>query len=72
MSLENGLTDTTEGEAFFRKLLIQRSVHAVLLADHSKIDVTSFFAIAPLMAIHILVTDAGLGGDWHIPGLKLL
>ena len=72
VSLKNGLSDTTEEEAFFRKLLIQRSEHAVLLVDHSKIDVTSFFVIAPLTAIHSLITDARLDGEWHIPGLNLL
>ena len=72
VSLKNGLSDTTEEEAFFRKLLIQRSEHAVLLVDHSKIDVTSFFGIAPLTAIHSLITDARLDGEWHIPGLNLL
>lgn len=72
VSLKNGLSDTTEEEAFFRKLLIQRSEHAVLLVDHSKINVTSFFEIAPLTAIHSLITDARLDGEWHIPGLNLL
>lgn len=70
--LENGLTDTTEEEAFFRKLLIERSEHAVLLIDHSKIGVTSFFAISPLRAIQTLITDARLGDDWHIDGLNIL
>ena len=72
VSLADGLTDTNEEEAFFRKLLIQRSEHAVLLVDHSKIDVTSFFGIAPLTAIHTLITDVRLSGAWHIPGLNLL
>ena len=72
VSLADGLTDTNEEEAFFRKLLIQRSEHAVLLVDHSKIDVTSFFGIAPLTAIHTLITDARLSDAWHIPGLNLL
>ena len=72
VSLADGLTDTNEEEAFFRKLLIQRSEHAVLLVDHSKIDVTSVFGIAPLTAIHTLITDARLSDAWHIPGLNLL
>ena len=72
VSLKNGLTDTTEEEAFFRKLLIQRSEHSALLVDHSKIDVTAFFGIAPLSEVHTLITDARLGGEWHIPGLNIL
>ena len=72
VSLKNGLTDTTEEEAFFRKLLIQRSEHSALLVDHSKIDVTSFFGIAPLTAIHSLITDARLADEWHIAGLNIL
>ena len=72
VSLQNGLTDTSEEEAFFRKLLIQRSEHAVLLVDHSKIDVTSFFGIATMSAIHSLITDARLSDEWHIEGLNIL
>lgn len=71
-SLENGLTDTTEEEAFFRKLLIQRSEHSVLLMDHSKIGVTSFFEIAPMRAVHTLVTDADLPPDWQAAGIHIL
>ena len=72
VTLENGLTDTSEEEAFFRKLLIQRSERPVLLVDHSKIGVTSFFSICPLDQIHTLITDAELGEDWRIPGLRQL
>lgn len=72
VTLENGLTDTSEEEAFFRKLLIQRSGHAVLLFDHSKVGVTSFFSIGPLNAVHTLITDADLPEDWHLPSLSIL
>lgn len=72
ITLENGLSDTSEEEAFFRRLLIQRSDHSVLLLDHSKVGVTSFFTICPLRAIHTLVTDAQLGPEWQIDGLKIL
>lgn len=71
-SLENGLSDITEEEAFFRKLLIQRSENSVVLMDHSKIGETSFFGIAPLNAIDIFVTDADLSSEWHAVGIKIL
>lgn len=72
VTLESGLTDTSEEEAFFRKLLIQRSSHAVLLFDHSKVGVTSFFSICPIDAVQTLITDARLPEEWHIPGLNIL
>lgn len=71
IDLKNGLSDTTEEEAYFRRLLIQRSEHSVLLMDHSKIGVTSFFSIAPIQAIHCLITDAALGEAWRDTGLEL-
>ena len=72
VTLENGLTDTSEEEAFFRKLLLKRSERPVLLVDHSKIGVTSFFSICPLQDIHTLITNASLGSEWHIEGLRLM
>ena len=65
LSLENGLTDTSEEEAFFRKLLISRSDQAVLLFDPSKIGINSFFTICELKDINVLVTDAELPESWH-------
>ena len=50
----------------------QASKSGVLLVDHSKIDVTSFFGIAPMSAIHSLITDARLSDEWHIEGLNIL
>jgi len=72
VTLKDGLTDTTEEEAFFRKLLIQRSDHSVLLVDHSKIGVTSFFGIAPLKAVQTLITNAKLPAEWQLEGLNIL
>lgn len=72
ITLENGLTDTSEEEAFFRRLLIQRSDQTCLLFDHSKIGVTSFFSICPLSAIRILITDARLPDTWRLPGIQIL
>ena len=72
ITLENGLTDTSEEEAFFRKLLLQRSSHSVLLVDHSKVGVTSFFNICPLQAVKTLITDADLPAEWHLEGLNIL
>lgn len=71
-SIENGLSDTTEEEAFFRKLLIQRSERSILLMDHSKIGVNSFFHIVPLCAVDTLITDVALPDEWMNTGLKIL
>lgn len=65
VTLENGLTDTSEEEAFFRNLLIERSDQPVLLVDHSKIGVRSFCTIGPLKSLHTLITDAKLDENWH-------
>lgn len=72
VSLESGLTDTSEEEAFFRRLLIERSDQPVLLVDHSKIDVQSFFTIGPLQSIHTMITDARLSDSWHSAVQKLV
>lgn len=72
VTLENGLTDTSEEEAYFRRLLIERSDNAVLLFDHSKVGVTSFFSICPLKDVHALITDADLPQEWQDAGPKLL
>lgn len=72
VTLENGLTDTSEEQACFRRLLIERSDESVLLVDHSKIGVTSFFSIAALKAIDVLITDAELPESWRGGGLKLV
>lgn len=71
-TLEGGLSDTSEEEAFLRKLLIQRSDRPVLLLDHSKVGVTSFFGICPLNDVHTLVTDAPLPENWIVDGLNIL
>lgn len=71
VTLENGLTDTSEEEAFFRKLLIERSDQSVLLVDHSKIGISSFFTIGPLKSIQMLITDAELPESWHEQGVQL-
>lgn len=72
MTLENGLTDTSQDEAFLRRLLIQRCDRSVLLLDHSKLGVKSFFTICPVKDIHTLITDAQLGDEWHDIGLEIL
>lgn len=72
VTLEHGLSDTSDEAAFFRRLLTQRSERPVLLVDHSKIGVTSFFGICPLEKIHTLITNAHLDESWHLPGLRLM
>ncbi|MBQ3574105.1 MAG: DeoR/GlpR transcriptional regulator [Clostridia bacterium] len=72
VSIKNGLTDTSEEEAFFREKLIECSDQAVLLADHSKIGVNSFFNIAPFRAIDAMITDAVLCDEWHHSGVKII
>lgn len=72
VSRKDGLTDTSEEAAFFRKLLIERSEQSVFLFDHSKVGVTSFFTICPLKAVQVLVTDANLPDDWLAEGQRIL
>lgn len=61
--IEKGLTELTLSQAFTKKTLIEAGREAILVADSSKLGIIAFATVAPLSAIHTLVTDPGLSSD---------
>jgi DeoR/GlpR family transcriptional regulator of sugar metabolism len=53
----HGLTGPNQLEAFTHRVMIQRAQQAIVLADHTKLERVALYAIAPITAIHTLITD---------------
>jgi len=58
LNLEDGLTVPELTEAHMKRKMIERSRSVIVLADHTKIGLTSFIHVAPIDAINTLVTDS--------------
>jgi DeoR family transcriptional regulator of aga operon len=58
ITVEQGATTYSEAEAEIAKALIRRSQRTYAVFDHSKMNRASLFSIAPLSALHGIVTDA--------------
>ena len=69
LSLQHGLTGPNQLEALTHKLTIQRAQKTIVLADHCKLDRVALHAIAPLEAMHALVTDHG-APETFLQGLR--
>jgi DeoR family fructose operon transcriptional repressor len=52
-------TDTDQAEVRIKKLMLSRSKHKILLADHSKFDRTTTFTVITPAELDAVVTDAG-------------
>ena len=59
LSAEFGLSAPNIYTAETRKAMIAAAHTRVALADHSKLGVETLFAVAPLDALDLLITDAG-------------
>lgn len=73
---DSGYTVTEEDEALALRHCIRVAKKAVVVADSSKFERVAKASVAPLGAVHVLVSDAGLPGDWLIrleaSGLEVL
>ncbi len=58
LSLEYGLTGPNQLETLTHRLTLKHSRQGIILADSTKLGHVALHAIAPLTAIHTLVTDA--------------
>jgi DeoR family transcriptional regulator of aga operon len=58
--LEHGLTDTTPEIAEVKRAMIRAARRVILLTDSSKLDRSGFIKVAPLTAVHTLISDEGL------------
>lgn len=56
--IEEGLTTPSMEEARVVRKLIENAKHVVVLADHSKFGVVTFYRIMPTEQIHTLITDS--------------
>jgi DeoR/GlpR family transcriptional regulator of sugar metabolism len=57
LSLEAGITNSNLYEAEVKATMIEIARETVLLADHTKFGRTSYAKVAPLTALHCLITD---------------
>ena len=60
VSFNFGLSHTNVSEVTIKQAMIRSAREVILLADHTQFDQESFIQIAPLSAIHTLITDDGL------------
>ncbi len=65
VSIEGGLTESTEKWCAIRKIAISRSKCTFLAADFSKFDQNSFAKVGDLSSIHAIITDSPLSPRWH-------
>lgn len=59
LSIEHGLTTAVVSEAFTKRAILAAGREVIGVADHSKFGQVAFVAVAPLTALHRLVTDEG-------------
>lgn len=55
---EHGLTGPNQLEALTHRITIQRAQKTIVLADHTKIGRVALHAVAPITAVHTLITDS--------------
>lgn len=64
LSLEHGITDSNENNAFIRKKVIERSDKKFIIADYSKFDKTSFIKLCNFSDIDGVISDFKLSPEW--------
>ena len=64
LSMEHGITDSSEGQAMIHQKLLQRSNEVYLIADYSKFDKTSFIHICDYDHLTGIVSDKVLSQEW--------
>lgn len=64
ISLSEGITDYHLEEALISRKMMERAEESILVADHSKLGVTTFAQIAPIEQISMVLTDSGCSREW--------
>ncbi len=64
LSIDHGITDSTEGEAAIRKLLLKQTNEIYFIADYSKFNKTSFIRICDFSEVTGIITDKPLSAEW--------
>jgi hypothetical protein len=62
--LENGITDTREPFAQFKKLFFRSAKKVILAVDHTKFDKISFVKFGNINDVDIVVTDVEPSEKW--------
>lgn len=57
VSVEGGVTVPQDQLVPVKQAMIQAAREVILVADHSKLGRTTLYRVAPLQAVHVLVTD---------------
>jgi len=63
VSVEHGVTSFHPGQAYVTRRLTERAKEVWVVADHSKLGAVRPAVIAPLSAVHKLITDSVLSDD---------
>jgi DeoR/GlpR family transcriptional regulator of sugar metabolism len=63
VSPSHGITDFHVEESDLRRKVASKAAKRIILADHSKLDVTVFVSVLPVDLIDILVTDSQANPD---------
>ena len=65
LSLEHGVTDSTEIWTAMRQQIIRRSAKNFIIADYTKFDQTSYTYICNFNSVYAVVTDRPLNETWR-------
>lgn len=65
VSLEAGILESNEQECGIKQQMLQNSKTNFYLCDQSKLGLVGFIKLAPLEAIHCLITEAELDEQWQ-------
>ncbi|MCM0649236.1 DeoR/GlpR family DNA-binding transcription regulator [Clostridium swellfunianum] len=66
LSMQHGITDSNEMQAEIRKIAIEHSNRAFLVADYTKFDRTAFTKICDYKTINTLIVDKSLSDEWKL------
>ena len=64
LSLDYGITDSSDSEAEVKRLVCERTKRLILMADYSKFNKVSFTKVCDLDRINCLITDKPLDKNW--------
>ncbi|QGP91609.1 putative HTH-type transcriptional regulator YdjF [Neomoorella glycerini] len=59
VTLEEGITESTEVQARVKAEMVRGAKEIILLADHDKFGTAALATVAPVTAVHTLITDSG-------------
>jgi DeoR/GlpR family transcriptional regulator of sugar metabolism len=63
LSVEHGLTGPNQLEALTYRATLRRARRTIVLADHTKLERVALYRIAPITAIHTVITDTATAAD---------